>query len=584
MILLLAACGLYDARDCHPAFDADEDGYHDCEDCAPFDPAVNLPRFYPDRDGDQHGDASAAPTCQERDNSTLADDCDDGDPAVFEATRWPDRDGDGFGDRDAAPTCAADVALSDHPDDCADGDPAVNPEAAERWNGVDDDCDGTIDQLGIDTLAPLPHLVSYAAERIGVQTRLTLQSTPDGLLHVDLVHGRHATRWPVTLPASPQGDVGSPSLATISREDCVLGVDDPDCSLLTGAFQRPLPGFADWDGDGQAELGLTSYANPLLIRSQVQVYSSLAWTAQDDRAWVVALPADLAGPAFTQLGERTGAFADLDGDGTPELVSALTWAARSTFEPEHGQLLVFDPPLTPDPAFLGLADATHTLWGEAGERLGTVLQPADLDGDDREDLIIGGDLGRVLHLVPGAAIVRSDYGPGELPAAGQIVGDAEHPIGATFSVVEAAHLGDDPWMDLVIITGARAWVFDRARAEIPARITLDEATLTLSLEPSSLPAGACMADGWLLVGDPGATSPQGVVRAGAVRGWRAEALAGPPAVVLYGYREGMGLGTAVRCAAATRERPGVLLLGAAGWSGPEGPYDSGALYLLPLPG
>ncbi len=45
-----------------------------------------------------------------------------------------DLDGDGF----AAP------------EDCDDNDPAINPDAAELCNGVDDDCDGTIDEDAVD--------------------------------------------------------------------------------------------------------------------------------------------------------------------------------------------------------------------------------------------------------------------------------------------------------------------------------------------------------------------------------------------------------------------------------------------------
>ncbi len=60
---------------------------------------------------------------------------------------WADGDGDGFGagealvvDCDALPAGTVDNA-----DDCDDGDATVYPEAAERCDGVDNDCNGDID-------------------------------------------------------------------------------------------------------------------------------------------------------------------------------------------------------------------------------------------------------------------------------------------------------------------------------------------------------------------------------------------------------------------------------------------------------
>ena len=98
-------------------------------------------------------------------------DCDDGDPAVnpyqdevcdgidndcdgyvdlgaVDATRWfLDADADGYG----CPTCITSACeqptgrVEDNTD-CDDEDPAVNPGAAEVPDGIDNDCDGEIDE------------------------------------------------------------------------------------------------------------------------------------------------------------------------------------------------------------------------------------------------------------------------------------------------------------------------------------------------------------------------------------------------------------------------------------------------------
>ncbi len=88
---------------------------------------------------------------------------------------FADGDGDGAGD----PARAVDVCapLPGHvaePGDCDDADPTVGPQAAERCNGRDDDCDGTADNGAADARAFFrdgdgdgegdPGAVTYACE------------------------------------------------------------------------------------------------------------------------------------------------------------------------------------------------------------------------------------------------------------------------------------------------------------------------------------------------------------------------------------------------------------------------------------
>jgi hypothetical protein len=77
------------------------------------------------------------------------EDCDgvlDND-AVDSLTWYRDEDEDGFGS-DSATTidCGPpSAAWAEEPGDCDDDDDDVNPEASEECNGIDDDCDGTLD-------------------------------------------------------------------------------------------------------------------------------------------------------------------------------------------------------------------------------------------------------------------------------------------------------------------------------------------------------------------------------------------------------------------------------------------------------
>ena len=89
-------------------------------------------------DGDGDGHSVCADDCDDTDADTYpgADELEDGvdndcDGDIDEGTNAYDDDGDGFTEND---------------DDCNDGDDAVFPDAEELPNGIDDDCDGVIDE------------------------------------------------------------------------------------------------------------------------------------------------------------------------------------------------------------------------------------------------------------------------------------------------------------------------------------------------------------------------------------------------------------------------------------------------------
>ena len=148
----------------------------DCDGAVDEDSAVDASTWYADSDGDGYGDAAsttaacsqpsgfvaAATDCDDGDVAANPgadeycdghdDDCDgavDEDSAVDAPTWYADVDGDGYGD--AASTTAACSQPSGYvgsaaASDCDDGDASVNPGADERCDGVDDDCDGDVDE------------------------------------------------------------------------------------------------------------------------------------------------------------------------------------------------------------------------------------------------------------------------------------------------------------------------------------------------------------------------------------------------------------------------------------------------------
>ena len=107
--------------------DDDGDGYDDTEDCDDADASTN---------------PGATEVCDGVDN-----DCDGAvDEGVMD-TWYADADADGYGDPGAATdACDAPPGHAPTATDCDDTDPAVYPSAAERCDGVDNDCDGDVDE------------------------------------------------------------------------------------------------------------------------------------------------------------------------------------------------------------------------------------------------------------------------------------------------------------------------------------------------------------------------------------------------------------------------------------------------------
>ncbi|CAH0999302.1 hypothetical protein LEM8419_00600 [Neolewinella maritima] len=178
--------------------DADGDGVADDEDNCPtiFNPEQNLTTFYADTDGDQLGDpddsieaceapagyvANSGDNCPTQANADQTDTngdgegdaCDtdddgDGVPDTEDCaplddqigaaqTYYADTDGDTYGDpATATELCAPQAGFVTNADDCDDTNAAVNPAAEEICDGIDNNCDGQVDEgldCGSDPLA-----------------------------------------------------------------------------------------------------------------------------------------------------------------------------------------------------------------------------------------------------------------------------------------------------------------------------------------------------------------------------------------------------------------------------------------------
>jgi len=134
LLPLLAACGdKGGSADTGSPTDADGDGFPAAVDC-------------------DDADATVFPGAQERCNEQ-DDDCDgvvDEEPVDGQAV-WLDADGDGFGAAAYTMTaCTVPAGWADNDQDCDDLTALSHPEADEICDGLDNDCDGNVDESPVD--------------------------------------------------------------------------------------------------------------------------------------------------------------------------------------------------------------------------------------------------------------------------------------------------------------------------------------------------------------------------------------------------------------------------------------------------
>ncbi len=245
-------------------------GDEDCDGTVDEGDAVGALLWYADTDRDGFGDPEAgtpaceapvwsvsdATDCDDTDSATSPagtevcgggdEDCDgtvDEDDAADAPTWYADADGDTFGD-EGAPVFACESppgAVADATD-CDDLDPTVSPDGTEHCGGVDEDCDGAVDE------ASAADASSWYADADG-----------DG-------YGDAGTLTVACV--APPGSVADAAdcddtdalVSPAGSEVCGGGDEDCDGEVDEDGGEGPLLWYADTDGDGFGDASVATLA------------------------------------------------------------------------------------------------------------------------------------------------------------------------------------------------------------------------------------------------------------------------------------------------------------------------------------
>lgn len=357
--------------------DADGDGFgaDTVLACDSPEGTVEVPGDCDDTDPEVH------PGAVERCATAADDDCDGTSSGAVDCVAFHlDADADGYGVADSQCLCAGDGAYTaNNDDDCDDADPDVNPGAAERWDRVDQDCDGEIPTrfTGADAAS-----LALTGEVYGDRAASSISAGDvdgDGVL--DLLVGA------LFSAGTASADAGGAYLV-LGRQSGTVPLGTAD-TRMPGADANDLTGYdvatgGDIDGDGLDEMivgamwaGGSSNPGEIYLFFGLSAPPATVALADADALWT-GEPNETAGHGLAFAG-------DLDGDGLADVVTGAPGRDTPAINGGGGYVLL-------DPGAGGaMSDGGVTLVPEsADDAVGEAVNRAgDLDGDGVDDLVIG---------------------------------------------------------------------------------------------------------------------------------------------------------------------------------------------------
>ena len=389
----------------------------DCDGAIDAD-AADATVWYRDVDGDGYGDDddtwTVCPT--PAGYAEVGGDCDDADASAYPVTWYADADGDGYGDPDATTdSCTAPTAHVAGRGDCDDG-------AADTYAGADDSCGDGIDQ-DCDGYDHCTELMTRAyAQVVGGSDHASLGQALAGAGDVDadgeldLLIGDPA--------AHGEGDdLGVAYLFTGPFEGSIEASEAT--AAIWGETEDDFVGFAlaavgDLDGDGFDELAVgAAYATTPLAQG-----GGVGLFAVPISGQLVLSDADTLVPGAVEDAHFGYAIdaGDVDGDGTPDLVSG----APDAGDDEQGGAYVF----VDVPSATGTPDAALLIGERTNDDAGRDLAVFDADADGIADVLVGapyhdenGSASGAAYLVRGPVTADTELADADLQLDGESSGN-----------------------------------------------------------------------------------------------------------------------------------------------------------------
>ena len=381
--------------------DQDEDGNFDGEDCAPDDP--DLPQmWFRDQDGDGFGDPTVAlMDCVRPDSYVENDlDCNDGNADAFPEQIWYlDADQDGYGENTESVTqCLQPDSYAVVRGDCDDTSADYNPSASERCDGVDNNCDGQVDEELTDTYYPDADGDGFGDPTSPIEACDEL----DG--HVQDDSDCDDTSDEVHPEAEELCRNGRDDNCDGVTDICEYSLENGSDALYYGGTTDALAGCdlgraGDINGDGYSDLviGAWGYSGSLDQQGAAYVVLGPLETLEDGASEPKTNlnGADIViegGNADDWFGERVHGVGDVNGDGYDDLaVTTLRWDDSGSGKNNVGAAYVFYGPLESGTSLDLSAHEPDLLYSGENQAdwLGGSLGWGDLDGDGLSDMIIG---------------------------------------------------------------------------------------------------------------------------------------------------------------------------------------------------
>lgn len=361
------------------------------EDCngVADDAVIDATEWYLDLDGDGYGSVALGPACDAPSGAVSnASDCDDVDlsvhPGAVEDCSVPiDANCDGSigmvdGDGDGWIACL----------DCDDGDAARAPEVAEACDGVDEDCDGEVDEDAVDALTVWADADGDGFGDPGAVDYVCTPGVADVFDATDCVD------------SDPDAHPGAPErCGTTFDDDCDGGANDAD-AVDCVAYHLDY----DEDGSGSNSAACLCEAEAPYAATDsddcddgdaaISPLASEIWGNQvdddcDEEVDVVSVDLAVAvyegGRILDLAGVSLAGPGDVNGDGLADLLIGAPDQDSGGTNAGAAYLV-----LGGGTGVTSLADSEAVLLGaESSDDAGRALAGKDLDGDGYSDVIVG---------------------------------------------------------------------------------------------------------------------------------------------------------------------------------------------------